>query len=522
MSDYFGGQTPQELEELLRRLVTQGAEGPKVDFKKMLSMVDKAAQAELAKDISSIANTDDESHLDDFGYIILGAERGQLTGGVAELEGDVDKLQAHITDLIKGFIGPVPQFTISAFEDPSVGRWGVIVIPPSARQPHLFVRDGLGVFKHEWWVRVNDTKERAAGQDYGRIMAKATRREIRPLELEVQRLSLRLDNLATPDLGSLVEALRGSPKEDKEAHRSDGRDLVTVVRSFLVRGSASVEDQLVTEALKIAEMMSENSSQNPWHFTSMDAEDVRALLSYYEEKTFPFAEALATIARYDTSGQLSATVCRSLRVIAGEPEPSGTYYSAIEQFRIYPLVLCLYAITLVAVREERGELLRSVFGLRLRRRNGSDPIVAAVRRIRAASDVFKAASETDWLEPIAVRVREVLVPRLTGLLAGAASKDAFYIAEFVLGLAFLQTNLSAQQGGVPLPGVYFYEGAAQRVLADFLGQRPAWLSEVLGESLDTLLLRFDQSAVSMAQQRGFADGFLRGAVAAYQAGLNKV
>lgn len=186
MNDYFGGQSPQELEALLRKLITQGAEGPKVDFKKTITLGDKPAQAELAKDISSIANTDDEAHLDDFGYVIIGAVRGTLVGGVSELSGDIDKLQAQITDVIKGFVAPVPQFSLSAFDDDTLGRWGVIVIPPSARQPHLLVRDGAGdVVKHEWWVRVNDTKERAGPHDYARILAKATRREVRPLELEV-------------------------------------------------------------------------------------------------------------------------------------------------------------------------------------------------------------------------------------------------------------------------------------------------------------------------------------------------
>ena len=48
--DYLGGQTKAELEALLRRLIDQGPEGPKVDFKRTLNLSDRAAQAELAKD----------------------------------------------------------------------------------------------------------------------------------------------------------------------------------------------------------------------------------------------------------------------------------------------------------------------------------------------------------------------------------------------------------------------------------------------------------------------------------------
>ena len=111
MNDYFGGQSREQVEALLRRLIEQGAEGPKVDFKKEFNLASKAEQAELVKDLSSIANTDDEAHLDDFGYIILGAERGALVGGVAELAGDIDKLQSRITDLTKGYLAPAPQFS---------------------------------------------------------------------------------------------------------------------------------------------------------------------------------------------------------------------------------------------------------------------------------------------------------------------------------------------------------------------------------------------------------------------------
>lgn len=519
MNDYFGGQSLTDLEALLRRLISQGAEGPKVDFKKMLALSDKAAQAELAKDISSIANTDDEAHLDDFGYIIIGAERGQLVGGVGDLSGDVDKLQAQLTDLIKGYVGPVPQFSISAFDDSSVGRWGVIVVPPSARQPHLLVRDGAGeVVKHEWWVRVNDTKERAGPHDYGRILAKATRREVRPLELEVQRLALKVDQLSVPNLSVLADALRGAVSPDEPRQLDAGRDLVSSVRQLLVRGPAAVEDMLVGGALRVAEVMAESSAANPWVFGEMKAEQLRAVLEYLEERTFPLAEALATVARYDHEGVLTEAVCRSLRVMAKEPQPVGLHYRYIAQFRLYPLILCLYAVVLVGANERRGGLLKAVLNLSLQReeRDGVDPIVVAFRRIRAASDVFKAALAREDFEPISVRVRDVLVPRLSALLVGSSSKDAFFVAEFVLGLAFLKVSDSMHHGKLPLPGIYVYESSAQRALTVFLAQRPEWLGEALGAPVESLLPVFDQTAAKVVSQGGWADGFTSGAMDAYR------
>lgn len=521
MTDYLGGRSPAEIETLLRRLIQQGAEGPKVDFKKELNLKEKAAQAELAKDISSIANTDDDAHLDDFGYVILGAEKGKLVGGVAELGGDIDKLQAQLTDVIKAYVGPVPQFSVSAFHDESVGPWGAIVVSPSVRQPHLFVRDGAGdVVKHEWWVRVNDTKERAGPHDYGRILAKATRREVRPLELEVQRLALKVEQFAVPNLDALVQAIQGTRGSSAGGASDDASpDLASSVRRLLVRGNTAVEEALVTEALRVAEVMAETSPRNPWVFSGMKGPELQAVLSYLEEQTFPLAEALATAARYDRDGVLIDAVCRSLEVIAKEPQPVGTHYTNIAQFRLYPLVLSLYAVTLIAVNERRGELLKRVFNIHLQReeRDEAGPIVVSFRRLRAASDVFKEALGQNFFEPIAVRARDVLVPRLSALLVGTPSKDAFYLAEFVIGLAFLKMSASMFHGKVPLPGCYVYESAAQGTLKNFLKQRPEWLAEALGEPLDSLLSAFDQTVAKVVNERGWADGFTSGAAEAYGA-----
>jgi hypothetical protein len=518
VNDYLGGQSRQELEALLRRLVTQGTEGPKVDFKKALNLKEKSALAELAKDLSSIANTDDEGRLDDFGYIILGAEIGTLVGGVAELAGDTDKLQAQVTDVIKAYVCPVPQFSICAFDDATLGRWGAIVIAPSARQPHIFVRDGAGdVVKHEWWVRVNDTKDRAGPHDYARFLAKAVRREVRPLELEVQRLALKIDQRSAPDMVALVEALRATPNgsEGKEAATTD---LGSTVRRLLLRGNAAVEDALVAEALRVAETMAETSDRNPWDLSRATPAQLRDALSYMEERTFPLAEALATAARYDSEGVLIDAVCRSLTVIANEPQPLGAHSRYIAQFRLYPLVLCLYAVTAVAANERRGALLKAVFSVSLRRegRDRVDPVIVSFRSIKASLEVFAKALEKCYVEPIAVRVREVLMPRLSGLLVGTSSKDAFFVAEFVLGLAFLTVSSGMHHGKIPLPGIYLYESEAQRPLKIFLKQRPDWLEELLGEPLYAVLPEFDRTASTVVSQGGWPDGFVSGAMEAYR------
>lgn len=521
MDDYFGGQSAVELEALLRRLIEQGAEGPKVDFKRAVSWADKAAQAELAKDLSSIANTDDETHFEDFGYIILGAERGALLGGVVDLAGDVDRLQAQVTDVIKGLLAPVPQFSICSFIDPTLGAWGAIIIPPSARQPHIFIRDGAAnVNKHEWWVRVNDTKERGGPHDYARFLAKAVAREVRPLDREVQRLGLLVEaRHAQPDLATLLGSLPGAVRNPPDDQVTPPEPLSATIRRQFVRGTAGIEDALVAESLRLAEVMAGSSDRNPWDFTGATPARLRDVIGYLEEQAFPLADALAAAARYDSEGALTEAICRALRVLAREPPAPGMHYEHASRFRLYPLVICLYALIIVATNEGREPLLKAVLALSLENehRDVANPIVASFRRLNAASPLFLGALEGDYAVAVPVRVRDVLLPRLGALLAGTPPKEAFFVAELVISLAFMRISADYYMIATssPLPGLFMYDYSASRPIKRFLRRRPVWLAEVLGGDLDVLLATYDATANTALIRGAFGDGFVSGAAEAF-------
>lgn len=72
---------------IVRRLIKEGAETDKVDFRRELPLEQKATKALLAKLVSSPANSDSED-LDNYGYIILGAEKGRIVGGIDSLLDD--------------------------------------------------------------------------------------------------------------------------------------------------------------------------------------------------------------------------------------------------------------------------------------------------------------------------------------------------------------------------------------------------------------------------------------------------
>jgi hypothetical protein len=208
---------------------------------------------------------------------------------------------------------------------------------------------------------------------------------------------------------------------------------------------------------------------------------------------------------------------RAFSIIAHEPEPSGTHYPNIAQFRLYPVALSLYALVAVSCNEGNGELLKRVMPLKLvrDRSDSEEPIFAAMRRLRSATDVFKAATESDSFEAVALRVREAFIPRLSNLFVGKRTTDLFFMTEFVAALSYLSVSEQMHEKS-PLPGVYIYSWEARRVLQRFLSRKPEWIASALGQPLPKLLGEFDNTVRNVVNHRGAPDGFLGGALDAYQ------
>ncbi|MET0794472.1 MAG: ATP-binding protein [Polyangiaceae bacterium] len=128
MADSFDGSylgtSRSELEVLIRRLVSDGTEGPKLDVKRTLSITTAAEKSELCKDLSAIANTDGDEFRG-FGYIVVGAADGKLVGGVDVWKSvGADHFSAQLTQVAREYLAPAPNFRFVAYEDPEVGNWG--------------------------------------------------------------------------------------------------------------------------------------------------------------------------------------------------------------------------------------------------------------------------------------------------------------------------------------------------------------------------------------------------------------
>ncbi len=116
-----------DFEATIRRLIDDGNEFDKVDFKSTFPLEDRIGKAKLAKLVSAIANTDGEQ-LDNYGYVILGAERRRICGGMDRLNDD--NFCAELARGINAYLDPPVPLQIKGYKDRSAGWFGAIVIPP--------------------------------------------------------------------------------------------------------------------------------------------------------------------------------------------------------------------------------------------------------------------------------------------------------------------------------------------------------------------------------------------------------
>jgi hypothetical protein len=511
-----------DVEDLARRLIRDGVEGAKVDFKEQLHLKTAAERGEFAKDLSAIANTDALAH-GNFGYIIVGARRGQLVGGVtAWSESSVDGFSAQLTSVAAEFVAPVPEFSLYAFDDADAGKWGVIVIPPSASQPHVCIREVSGnPAKHDMFVRVNDTTSRASAADYARFLQKAVATAARPLEHALQDLTTRLGVLErsgpVADVATLVAALKEQPSAEPIA-AGPNRSTADQIRTLFDSPERRVEELLVAEALRLAHLSSADSEQNPWVLPRpADGQLALKLVEHMEQTSRDFATAAATTARYDEAGKLTASLVRAFDVISEEPRPAaGGYWTDGPAFRLYPLVIAIMAVTMVCVREKRALLLGKLFALRLRQPNRPEEnlstILEAVRELRGLGNFFRAALEQRFYEPVAERMN-IIVPELVReLVPGSNPTRLFLQAEFVVALAYMDVSDKVHGERYPLPGRYMHAYEAPAAIAALL-RDGAWL-QTLFPDVEQRLADFDELAnkVVSPEAVGRHRGFVRGAL----------
>jgi hypothetical protein len=173
-----------DLEKLIRELIMAGGEGNKVDLKSETDFKSNEGRMRLAKLISAIANTDDPLY-GNCGYIVFGAKRGEILGGMEALS--EDNVSASVNQSINAFLDPQVRFNIRTFKDGDNGVFAVFAISPSTPQerPHFIAKDGndgkSNIYKGQCFVRYGDRIELAQRSDYERLYAARYQQEINRL-----------------------------------------------------------------------------------------------------------------------------------------------------------------------------------------------------------------------------------------------------------------------------------------------------------------------------------------------------
>lgn len=518
-----GANIRERIRELIERLRDE-PEKPKVDFKHWKDDVG------LAKIISAIANTDGdpvtnpllEALGDDYGLVVFGiSESGEVVGiPLAEerkqaqwLWEKEDAINATLAAKLREWVAPIPQVAAYVFEEfeeeeeDKRKRLVAFLIYPSKSQPHVFIRNGEGVQRGDWYVRRLSATERASPEDLVRVMQKPIeelRREINRVE---DHLSGRIDAVFS-QIHRWNELLvsRGLDALAQEAD-SATQDVV----SLELPPHERIRRRLGRPADPVAEALNEafdrltsgvKSAGIPWAPHPNSPEEAKGWIERLEEAALPALRAVATLVALDEGGNYAGLLQELLETYAedfGEVPVNTTFNEAGRGLYLYPLVLLHYTVAIVAYAHGRVAYLHVLKKAIWRKRHDRVPQVPAVRdRAIWAGDILQLSDRQKWCDPIAVHVRDLLLQE-KGVLREALPprslrdpKQLFIEAELVLALIALENT----GGKRPFFGSYLYTSTTHQAACRLLeGGGP--LEEVLGKPIRQALEELLQVLRSM-------------------------
>ncbi len=126
----------------------------------------------MAKLASSLANSDGEE-LDNYGYIILGAEKGRIIGGIDSLRDD--QFSASVLRGINVYLDPPLSLEIRTFSDDAFGTFAALIVRPrlAVTGPHFIAKEfndgSLRILPGQVYVRVGEEIRLAQRPDFERL-----------------------------------------------------------------------------------------------------------------------------------------------------------------------------------------------------------------------------------------------------------------------------------------------------------------------------------------------------------------
>jgi len=511
----------KKLGELIEHLRRE-PEKEKVDFKRWKEEV------ELVKIISAIANTDGqpennplfEALGDDYGLVVLGiADNGEIVGipDAKEIEQvrwlwqKEDSINAALAGKLRKWVAPIPRVEAYVFEEGNK-RLVAFLIFPSTEQPHVFIRNGEGVQRGDWYVRRSTTTERAGPEDLVRVK----RKPVEALQREINRVEARLSGRLEEAFSQIYRwtellASRGLDTLAQEADPAT-QDAISAelppherIRRRLGRPSDPVAEAL-SEAFDVL-AHGVKTAGIPWAPHPATPEEAKGWIERLEEAAIPAIQAVANLVTFDKKGDYAGLLQELLETYAedfGEVPINTTFSRAGQGLYLYPLVLLHYAVAIVAYASKHVAYLHVLKNAAWLMRN--EKMLPQVPRVRDqaiwSGDLFRFADQRKWCDPLSIHALRLLLKEkgiLREVLPPRALRDPdqlFLGAELVLALIALRNT----QGERPFFGNYVYTDTTRRAACRLL-ERGNYLSKVLERpvrpALDELLQVFKNMTGSL-------------------------
>jgi hypothetical protein len=432
-----------------------------------------------------------------------------------------------------------PAFSVYRFEAPQIEApqtqvpFWVVLIYPSEEQPHVVLKDGNEVERHTVYVRKGSAIQPASSDDYARFLRKvADKGAKKAVELlenslkgEVSDSRRRLEGLERRfnDVEEMVKSLlhkfidRGlntliSSKGVIPSQRSGealelmntSRSLEELARSLRLSREDPIERALSGEIDNLREYL----GSLPW---TLPSSEWKKTLEDIQEKTQSLLRGLGELVWADKEEKYAPIVGEALqRLVLASHRPNHvtSWTDVAGAFRLYPLLLTVYHLGILAHFHGRPNYLRLLLTLQLPARTDDENITALLPRIRDrfyshTYELFKTL-HPQQCEPLGWHLYNFLFvnPGLTKLylpprvreeaLLYSWSKDpegalATYLeGEFVLGLLALKPQLAIEKPR-PLLGLYVLESAGPLTrIKGLVTQPPRHLCQALELSGKTL------------------------------------
>ena len=529
------------LDEALQLL--QKGEQAKVEFKREPPEI-----AKLAKEIAAIANTDDEGgyyqnvRLQNHGFLIVGVENGKIVGyqtweSLGCRGEEEEKVQDCLVSKLKEYIAPPPSFRVFRFEAPEaqVPFW-VELIYPSGQQPHVVLKDGNEVERHTVYVRKGSVTQRASSDDYARFLRQVadkaankavellenslkgevsdTRRRLEELERRFNEVEEMVKSLLHKLIDRGLDTLTSSKRVIPSQRSGEALELMNTSRSLeeLARSLRLSREDPIERALSgEIDNLREYLGSLPW---TLPSSEWKKTLEDIQEKTQSLLRGLGELVWADKEEKYAPIVGEALqRLVLASRRPAyiDSWVEGIEALRLYPLLLTVYHLGILAHFHGRPNYLRLLLTLQLPARTDDENITALLPGLR---DRFYSYTYQLFerlypgrgrCEPLGWHLYNLLFvnPGVTklnlpfrvreegplySLPADPEGTLATYLeGEFVLGLLALKPQLAIAKPR-PLFGLYVLEenGGLFARIKRLVTQPPAHLCQVLGLSGKTL------------------------------------